>query len=387
MMIARHANRPDPIHHVSRKVVVGLLAVGSLLAAATAIADGTNATREITDMAGRRVRIPAVVRAAYPTSPMGDILLYTLAPEKIVGLSWNLTPDERKLLLDVYAKKPVLGGWFGKNTTGNPEVILQARPDVAVSVAMDGPDPTSRATADRMQAQLGIPVVLLDGSLSNLVAAYTLAGEVMGAPARAAVLAAWCTNALQQVQAVARSIPENERVRVYYAEGSRGLETDPRGSPHAEVLEWVGGCNVADVPLLRGYGRAAVSFEQLLVWNPDLVIVGIDRSHGDGAENYAHVSADPTWQRVPAVVRGRHYAIPSLPFNWFDRPPCVNRIIGALWLSNLLYPERLPLDIRAKTREFYELFYQHKLTEPELDEVLQHATPTKRAPATPPAGK
>jgi len=44
-------------------------------------------TRTITDMAGRTVTVPQDIKKVYCTSPPGTLLLYTLAPEKMVG--WN----------------------------------------------------------------------------------------------------------------------------------------------------------------------------------------------------------------------------------------------------------------------------------------------------------
>ncbi|MCG8515880.1 MAG: hypothetical protein MI740_17275, partial [Halanaerobiales bacterium] len=64
---------------------------------------------------------------------------------------------------------------------------------------------------------------------------------------------------------------------------------------------------------------------------------------------------------------------PCYPYNWLDMPPGVNRIIGILWMGNLLYPDYFPLEIREETRRFYELFYNKALTHEELDILLEGA--------------
>jgi iron complex transport system substrate-binding protein len=321
-------------------------------------------------MGGRTVTVPAVIRSIYSTSPMGDIFLYTLAPDRAAGVSYNRAADELRFVTEAHRKLPVLGGWFGKSTTGNPEVIIKAKPDIVLSVG----DHTGPLTADRLQEQLGIPVVGVDGELTKTDAAYRFVGDLIGERERAEVLASYCRRALDEVAAVAAAIPAEARVRVFYAEGSKGMETDPKGSQHTQVLDLAGGINVADVPMVRGYGRTTVSFEQVLVWKPDLVIVCVDRGYADGTGSYGRIIADPTWQTVDAIKSGRVYEIPSLPHNWFDRPPSVNRVIGLIWLTNLLYPDRYQIDIRAKAAEFYELFYHRTLSAVELDEVLEHAT-------------
>jgi iron complex transport system substrate-binding protein len=67
------------------------------------------------------------------------------------------------------------------------------------------------------------------------------------------------------------------------------------------------------------------------------------------------------------------YEAPQFPFNWIDRPPSVNRIIGIKWLANTFYPDRFHDDMRAETRKFYKLFYHRDLTEAELNQLLAQA--------------
>lgn len=331
----------------------------------------SSSTRTIVDMAGRQVTVPTAIRSVYSTSPMGEVMMYTLSPEKITGKTWNLGEDEARFLVDEYKKKPVLGGWFGKNTTGNPEVIIKAKPDIILS--MGYLDKTDISAAQRMEQQLGTPVVMVDGRITSLDASYRFVGSLIGEERRADSLARYCRQTLDTVAAVVASVPAHKRTRIYYAEGANGLETDPKGSQHAEVLDMAGGVNVADVPMVRGYGRAAASFEQLLLWKPEMIIVQVDHGFAHGTENFAKIMSDPAWQNLDAVRNKKVYEIPSLPFGWFDRPPSVNRVIGLRWLSNLLYPNRMNLDMRAETRRFYELFYFKKLSDSECAELLDRA--------------
>jgi iron complex transport system substrate-binding protein len=214
---------------------------------------------------------------------------------------------------------------------------------------------------------------MVDGRITSLDASYRFVGSLIGEERRADSLARYCRQTLDTIAAVTASIPPQKRVRVYYAEGTNGLETDPKGSQHAEVLDMAGGVNVADVPMVRGYGRAAASFEQLLLWKPEMIIVQVDHGFAHGTENFAKIISDPAWKNLDAIRNKRVYEIPSLPFGWFDRPPSVNRIIGLRWLANLLYPDRMKLDMRAETRRFYELFYFKKLSDTEYAELLDRA--------------
>jgi iron complex transport system substrate-binding protein len=354
-----------------------------LLANKQAFSSNVPPKKTVTDMAGRTVTVPAVINSVYSTSPMGEILMYTLAPEMITGTTWNLDSASRSLLLPVYNSKPLLGGWYGKNTTGNPEVIINAHPDVVLS--MGAFDPTDHSVAERIGKQLGVPVLLLDGKMTMLDSVYRFMGPLLGRKQRADSLAAYCRSTLDTIAARLARIPADRRVRIYYAEGMNGLQTDPAGSPHAETIALGGGENVADVPLAGGYGRSAVSIEQVLVWNPEVILVCLDRGYAGGTGNYTRLLEDPRWRTVPAVQAGRVFQIPSLPFNWIDRPPSVNRIIGIRWITALLYPGMFPVDLRNETRHFYRLFYHRDCTDRELDVILKHALPRTGTNAATPA--
>jgi iron complex transport system substrate-binding protein len=110
-------------------------------------------------------------------------------------------------------------------------------------------------------------------------------------------------------------------------------------------------------------GLTDVSLEQVLAWNPD-VIVTIDRAFA------ASVGQDPTWASVAAVRSGRVHLSPSLPFGWVDLPPSVNRLIGLWWLGKILYPDLFPEDMRALTRDFYRDFYHVQVSEAQIDRLL-----------------
>ena len=116
-------------------------------------------------------------------------------------------------------------------------------------------------------------------------------------------------------------------------------------------------CSARNVAGETQGGLANVSIEQVLLWNPD-VIVTIDQ------EFAATVRSDPAWASVKAVRDNRVHLSPKMPFGWVDFPPSVNRLIGLWWLAKILYPERFPEDLRALTRDFYTRFY--------------HVTPTTR---------
>jgi iron complex transport system substrate-binding protein len=182
---------------------------------------------------------------------------------------------------------------------------------------------------------------------------------------RAERLARYADETLNGLNARVATIPEAERPRVYYGRGVNGLETGLAGSINLEVLERVGAINVAATAGTGGLSK--VSMEQVLSWNPD-VILALDPAF------YRSVGSDPLWASIKAVQDKRIYLAPSLPYGWFDAPPGVNRLIGIRWLTSVLYPKQFPDSLREATRQFYELFYQVDLTDAQLAMLLTTAT-------------
>jgi hypothetical protein len=143
-----------------------------------------------------------------------------------------------------------------------------------------------------------------------------------------------------------------------------------------------GAINVARV-LGRG-SVAAITPEQLLEWNPE-IIVAEERSF------YNALRRNRAWRGLAAVQHKRVYLEPSWPFGWIGPvlqdqadqcagrgngspgwragrldpgadptaarhrhdPPGVNRLIGLHWLSGLFYPDANQEDLRATVCEFY----------------------------------
>ncbi|MCC6470390.1 MAG: iron ABC transporter substrate-binding protein [Alphaproteobacteria bacterium] len=318
------------------------------------------ATRQIADSAGRTVVLPAKVERVFAAGPPAGILLYALAPDKLIGWTNTWREDERAFIPKRYADLPTLGRLTGRGNTANIEVVLAAKPDLILDYGSI--NPTYVSLADRTQQQAGIPYALIDGSFDRMPDAFRLLGAMLDEPARGEELARYAQDTVAEIDRRVAAVPPDRRPRVYYARGPRGLDTGLAGSINVESLERVGAVNVA-AALGRG-GMNTVSMEQILLWDPE-VIVTID------AHFFAAVKQDPMWRDVKAVKDGRVYLSPTLPYGWVDFPPSFNRLIGLRWLAKLLYPAVFPEDLRPAVRDFYTRFYHQQPSEPQLDQLLQ----------------
>jgi len=327
-----------------------------------------SSTRTIVDDAGRTVEIPATINKVLCCGPVECILTYMLAPEKLGGWCFLPNSTEGADYYDTqYADLPVVGGWYGKST-GNYETFIALEPDIILT--------SDQATVEERQNNFGsIPVVCVNvfNTYETMPDSITRMGNILGVEEQAQKLIAYYNEAVEYVASVLVNISGEEKVTVYYAEGDGGLSTDPSGSQHTELIDFCGGLNVAVVEDQTGYGMTSVSMEQILIWNPDIIIIG----RAADATLYDEILSNPTWATVQAVKDGRVYLRPNNPFSWFDGPPGMNEIVGIYWMIQTLYPEQCTgLDLKAKVQEFYLDFYHYNLTDADYEALMANTINT-----------
>jgi iron complex transport system substrate-binding protein len=316
--------------------------------------------RSVTDSAGRQVEVPETISRVFAAGPPASTLLYVVAPQDMTD--WVSGPHEaaKAYLSPGVRALPELGRLTGRGDTLNLERLVADKPDLIIDFGTI--NDTYRSLADRVQAQTGIPYLLIDGRFENTPAALRLLAEILGVQARGEMLAQAAQETFAQVDRVLKGISAADRPRVYLAREPDGLETGSRGSINTEIIERVGGINVVEGLREKG-GLVKVSPEQVIAWAPDTIVTldqGFRRDVGQKSE----------WKSVPAVAAGRVFLAPGLPFGFIDSPPSVNRLIGLTWLLHKLYPAQAPGDLREQVRSFYRLFYQVELTDEDLSRLL-----------------
>ncbi len=323
-------------------------------------ADGAVKMINYTDSAGREVEIPAEIDKVVPSGTMAQIVLFSLAPDKLVGLAEKWNPAAGQYLDDKYLSLPVLGQFYGGKGNHNLEEIARVGPQLIIDVG----EPKSSIVEDMdlITAQVEIPAVHLTATLETMGDAYRELGKLLGMEKEAAVLADDCDEVYGQTKALAESIGEG-KTSLLYCSGDDGLSVIARGSFHAELVDLLGhNVAVMDNVTSKGTGNL-VDLEQLVLWDPDVIIFAPDSV-------YSSVADDQAWQEISAVREGRYYEVPANPYNWMGFPPSVNRYLGMVWLAQLLYPEEAGDDFRAEISRYYELFYHCALTEEQFHDLL-----------------
>src|SRR5690606_8419581 len=106
------------------------LAPALALAALPLLAPLGAGAASITDAAGRRVELADRIERVLPAGHPAAVVVYMLAPEKLVGWTRALSPAERPYIPARYADLPPLGRLTGRGSTVNLEAVLRARPDL-----------------------------------------------------------------------------------------------------------------------------------------------------------------------------------------------------------------------------------------------------------------
>ena len=65
--------------------------------------------------------------------------------------------------------------------------------------------------------------------------------------------------------------------------------------------------------------------------------------------------------------------MPLGPYGWLSTPPGVQRYLGMVWLTALLYPEYVDYDLQELVTEYYQVFYGYELSDAEYKEMTAEA--------------
>lgn len=200
---------------------------------------------------------------------------------------------------------------------------------------------------------LGIPVLLVNPeSQQQMEQMVFLLGQATGTQDRAEALLGFIAGQREKLEAL---LAEGEKPRVYLAGNSSLLCTAGAGMYQSDMMLLAGGENVA-AGIADTYW-ADISYEQLLAWNPDYIVLASDASY-----TVEEVLADPNLADCAAVKNGNVLRLPGDAEAWDS--PVPGGILGSVWLASALHPHRMsPEDRDAIINQFYETFYGFRYCE------------------------
>ena len=312
-----------------------------------------------TDSLGRVAELPKELDRIVPSGNLAQLVLYSVAPERIVGWSSRISETAAKYFEQDVVNLPVFGTFYGKKANLNKEALMSAAPDVVIDMGeIKGTKEEMAKELDDLQHDVMIPVIFIEAYLDNTPDVFRTLGKLLDEEEKCEKLAVFAEEALNMAEEARKAI--TEQVTVYYSSSDDGLDAIAEGNFHGEVIEKVGAKNV--VPSTFGSSSNKVSMEQLYIWDPDVIILSNEDAYN------SVIAETSSWQTLDAVKNGRVYLVPEIINNWIDSPPSINRLIGIWWAADVFYGSQAGVDVRAEAERFYSLFYGYDISEEELAE-------------------
>lgn len=313
------------------------------------------------DSLGREVELPEKINKIAVSGPLAQIAIFAIAPEKMVGIASPWDDLAKKYLPEDFTGLPIIGQLYGGKGELNLEELLNSGAEVVIDVGE--PKKNMAEDLDRLQEQTGIPFIHVTASLETSAEAYRILGDLFDKEKEGEERAVL----LDRIYSRAKKLQEElEPADLLFITGEEGLNVIAQGSFQGEVVDLLANnIAVVDDPSPKGTGNE-VTMEQIITWNPSLIIIGPNSI-------YDRIGDDPNWQEIQAIQDGKYYEIPAGPHNWINSPPSVQRFLGILWLSDLLYSDKLDYDTKAEVQEYYRLFYHIELTDDQYTELVENS--------------
>lgn len=328
-----------------------LLAPGLAAGEPITLSDQRGATVTLDAPAERMVTFP-MPAAALTTSVAGT-------PEPLVAMHPSSMQAIRDGILGVIYPQALnartditSGGTFNPNV----EAVLALQPDLVIQWAGRGDD-----LLEPMD-KVGLPVVGLNyGTQEDTENWVRLLAAAIGRPDRADLILGWHERTMADIKARAAAIPAGEKTSVvYFVRAEKKLEVRGEGSYNHFYLDLVGGHN----PAGPTGSRFEINAEQLLAWDPDVLLLGnFDAAVPDDFYD------NPVFSALSAVRNKRVYKVPLGGYRW--DPPSQESPLMWLWLAEVLYGDAMDSDIRAETVRFFQEVYGYALSDRQIDAILQ----------------
>jgi iron complex transport system substrate-binding protein len=295
--------------------------------------------RIILDQAGRTVLLPKEINRVIVTFPFQVPIIYALdMQDKLVGVDTRTPGYESFKRLDPKLQTlptvGVLGGSF------NAEELLKLKPDVVLC----GPQDVAQ------MEKLGLTAVATAPWEGKPEESILVTAKALNREQRGAELVADFIRIIGLVKSRVTGISPADRIRVYAVVGNP-LTTYGGDQYFSNMVTMAGGVNVAAA--LKG-SKVVVSKEQLLIWNPEMMVV---LAWGAEMSTLKDLYADMALQGTDAVKNKKIYVDPGYYSRWVH--PDMTSCLGVLWIAKHMYPKQMAdIDVKAMADEFDRKYFK-----------------------------
>ena len=341
-------------------VICALFALVSLcfvFAQSTAEVTTEAKTQVFVDDLGREVVLPETITRVAPSGSNAQLPVFQLAPEYLAGLSDKLSSAEKEIYPQYTHDLPVVGTLYGKKGNFNKEAMILTNSELIIDIGdIKGSKEDMAKDLDIISSEIGVPVIFLEANINNYPEVFRTLGKLLKKEERAEQLASFYETVVSELE----KYKTDTKPRVYLTSSNDGLNAILSGKNHAQCAEKAGAEVVVSSKLAQANG--SISLETLYQLDPDYIFAYTE-------EGYRTITTQKDWAVLSAVQNNRVFLVPTMPHNFIDNPVSSNRIIGLYYLASIFYPQA-GIDIVAKTKQFYSLFYGKDLSDAQVRTIL-----------------
>nr|WP_314542023.1 ABC transporter substrate-binding protein [uncultured Campylobacter sp.] len=313
--------------------------------------------RVVLDSDNKKVEVPDVIECATP------LIGAFVQVSAMLGNEDHIISGAPKL-------PPLMSKIFPKIKSNNKSGMLSSSVETIIASKTQVVfGPVGMMFDENSKAQLesaGIAVVKIDKfqSIKEIQDSFSKIAEIWGEKSvkRAREFNDYFNDNIKFVSQKTANLTPKKRVLVLnYNSGN--FSTISSKDIGAEYISVAGGKNLSS-ELSDGDFKIskAINEEQVIIFNPDIIITNSQKSADAIAKN-------ASFAKLKAVQNGEIFVVPSGVYLWSVRS--AEGALYPLWLAKTFYPEQFSdLNLEQKTKEFYERFYNYKLSDGELKEIL-----------------
>ncbi|AKB37957.1 Iron(III) ABC transporter, solute-binding protein [Methanosarcina siciliae C2J] len=322
--------------------------------------DENAGNRTVTDSLGRQVQVPLKVeRVADTWMGHNEVLAMLGADDRLVATMFS--PQKRPWM---YKVCPTFNDAVTLSPTYDIEDLIAAKPDV---VFMSKSDKNFEKVSN-----LGIPVVQVSFTdFDSMKKCISDTANVLGdeeALKHAQQYNTYLDSKLESVRNISSQIPDENRPKVLHVVSLSPLCVDGGGNIISDWIEAAGGVNAAEE--VKGGIMQEVSMEQILKWNPDVVILSVNAK----SQEKEQIMNSGQWKKVKAVQDNRVFLNPEGAFIWSRAG--AEEALQIQWAAKTINPDKFQsIDINNETKWFYKTFFEYELTDEEVQKILNAEAP------------
>jgi iron complex transport system substrate-binding protein len=327
-----------------KKLTIILATISVLtLAILVSYASAAETTRVVTDFAGRTIAITGPVRKIVTTFKPATLCVLSLGlAHKLVGVDTSSKRD--RLAKAVFPGIRDISG-IGSKTMGiNFEALAALKPDLVILYAQK--DGLKLAARLRL---LDIPsIIILPETFDTIKSSLNLIIQAAGGSDRTTTVDKCMDAIITLVRERVKNIPAKDRKTGYFA-SARGVFSTATGNMlQNEIFTIAGIHNVSEK--LRGYFQD-ISPEQLVKWNPDIIVLSRHMKKSAARPLYTRALA-----QIKAVSSRKIYRCPSRLAPW-DFPSPLS-VLASLWLAEKAYPEQFKdISLKKQVNQYYKSLF------------------------------